>query len=340
MNKENKYIFSIIIPVYNVNEYLNSCIQSVLSQEFKDYEIILIDDGSNDGSEKICDRYSIEYENIKVIHKRNEGPAIARNVGIENSKGKYIIYLDSDDMLVDNALNKCNELVLKDDYDVFLGMKFQILFPGGTIENRINESSFNELHIDILKNIIRLSPISITYIWRNIYKTEFIKKNNIYFKKNILCGEDMDWNTEVFLKANKIKTFDFYTHIYRGNRAGSIVTTCSYSRVKDFYIIVNKWLDYADKIKDKELASEIKKFYSMGFYSNLKYIYGFENKNEFIAEINNSAFWAYPVKLQNKIILTLKKVLGIKFILIILNAGYNFKCYVKKLLISFKLIDR
>lgn len=337
---ENKYLFSIVVPVYNVEQYLDSCIQSVLSQQFKDYEMILVDDGSNDGSEKICDKYANRYENIKVIHKKNEGPAIARNVGIRNAKGKYIIYLDSDDMLIEGALNKCNDLVLNNDYDVFLGQKFKILFPAGTMEERVNESSFDELHKDILKNIIKYSPMSITYIWRNIYKTEFIKKNTIYFKENILCGEDMDWNTEIFLKASKVKTFNFYTHIYRGNRRGSIVTTCSYQRVKDFYIIVDKWINYADKIKEKELLLEIKEFYSVGFYSNLKYIYDFENKTEFITEIKNATFWNYPVKLKNKWILSLKKVFGIKFILIILNLEYKFKCYVKKLLIQFKLIDR
>ena len=338
---KKQYLFSIVIPVYNVKDYLTTCIESILNQQFKNYEIILIDDGSSDGSEVICDTYANKYENIKVIHKINEGPAIARNIGIHNSEGKYIIYLDSDDMLFENCLNDCSELVLNNEnYDVYLGQKFKILFPGGTIEERIDKSKFDELDNDVLKNIIMYSPMSITYIWRNIYRTDFIKENNIYFKENILCGEDMDWNTEVYLKAKKVKTFDFYTHIYRGNRNGSIVTACSYNRVSDFYKIVNKWINYADKIEDRDLEVLLKNFYSKGFYSNLKYIYGFKEKEIFVSEIKNGTFWKYPVTLNNKVISGLKRILGIKVVLKILNLIYKFKISLKKILIKFKLIDR
>lgn len=339
--KKNKYLFSIIIPVYNVNQYLVDCIESILNQNFKDYEILLIDDGSSDGSEKICDTYSKKFENIKVVHKKNEGPAIARNIGLEKSEGKYIIYLDSDDMLVEDCLDNCSKLILNNDnYDVYLGQKFKILFPGGTIEERVDKSNFDELNSDILKRIIMDSPMSITYIWRNIYNADFIKENNIYFKENILCGEDMDWNTEVYLKANKVKIFDFFTHIYRGNRKGSIVTTCSFNKVNDFYKIVNKWINRADKIKDKELVLLLKNFYSKGFYSNLKYIYEFDEKEKIITEISNGDFWNYPVTLNNKIILYFKKFLGIKFILKILNLSYKLKIMIKKILIYLKIIDR
>ena len=88
---------SIIVPVYNVKKYITQCIDSVLNQEYINIELILIDDGSNDGSEIICEEYAQKDDRIKVIHKKNEGQSIARNLGIDIASGKYIFFLDSDD---------------------------------------------------------------------------------------------------------------------------------------------------------------------------------------------------------------------------------------------------
>lgn len=338
--KRNQCFFSIIIPVYNVKDYLEECVNSVLNQTYHNYEIILIDDGSTDGSETICDNFFKTNLNIKVIHKKNEGPAIARNIGLKEAKGNYIIFLDSDDILINNAIEKCNNLILKDDSDVFLGQNFKILFPGGTMENRVTNTKISEVDTDILVNIIKHSPQSITYVWKNIYKTDFIKKNKIYFMPNVLCGEDIDWNTEILLKAKKVKFFDFYTHIYRGNRKGSIVTECSYNRVNDFYKIVDKWIKYSDKIQNNELAICLKNFYSKGFYSNLKYIYEFKEKESLIAKIKDGDFWRYPVTINNKIILIFKNIFGIEFVLKYLNFLYRGKITLKKFLIKLKIIDR
>lgn len=98
--------FTVIIPVYNVAAYLAKCIDSVLKQEFKQYEVILIDDGSTDESGTICDKFAEQDKRIVVIHQKNKGLSAARNIGIENAKGEYILFLDSDDYWHDSsALN-------------------------------------------------------------------------------------------------------------------------------------------------------------------------------------------------------------------------------------------
>lgn len=104
----NVPFFSIIVPVYNVEHYLGECIDSVISQTYEDYEIILIDDGSTDNSGSICDLYKKRFDNkIKVIHQKNGGLSKARNTGIFYAQGIYIIFLDSDDYFLDkNALSK------------------------------------------------------------------------------------------------------------------------------------------------------------------------------------------------------------------------------------------
>lgn len=98
--------FSIIIPVYNVEKYLNECVDSVLNQKNVDYEIILVDDGSTDNSGQICDEYLKKHSNVSVIHKVNGGLSDARNAGLESAEGDYILFVDSDDKIEENSLSK------------------------------------------------------------------------------------------------------------------------------------------------------------------------------------------------------------------------------------------
>ena len=105
-----KLKFSIILPIYNVEKYLPKCVESILSQTFTDYEIILVDDGSTDNSPAICDKFAKEHSNIKVIHKVNGGQSEARNLGADTANGEYIIFIDSDDFIIKNDfLEKINK---------------------------------------------------------------------------------------------------------------------------------------------------------------------------------------------------------------------------------------
>ena len=93
-------LITIIIPVYNVEEYLDCCLNSIEKQTFKDYDVIIVDDGSTDKSSEICDRFAFKKENVKVIHKMNGGLSSARNAGIKAAKGQYLMFIDSDDFLI------------------------------------------------------------------------------------------------------------------------------------------------------------------------------------------------------------------------------------------------
>ena len=109
---------SVIIPVYNVQDYLERCVDSIIKQTYKNIEIILIDDGSHDNSGKICDDYKKKYNNIIVIHKENEGQSIAREYGIKIAKGEYISFVDSDDFLNEKYYEKMIRLLEKSDCDI------------------------------------------------------------------------------------------------------------------------------------------------------------------------------------------------------------------------------
>lgn len=119
--RKESMLFSICIPVYNTSKYLDECLQSVLCQTEKDYEIVLVDDGSTDGSGEICDRYAARYPNIRVIHKENEGLMMTRRRGFKEARGDYFLCLDSDDYwLSDRLLARCKEMIEQNNCDLVL----------------------------------------------------------------------------------------------------------------------------------------------------------------------------------------------------------------------------
>ena len=122
--KENNDLISVIVPVYNVESYLRKCLDSIVGQTYKKLEIILVDDGSTDGSGSICDEYAKEDHRIKVIHKDNDGVSSARNIGIDNVEGKYILFVDADDIVNERYVEILYIELLKHKVDiVFCGIK-------------------------------------------------------------------------------------------------------------------------------------------------------------------------------------------------------------------------
>lgn len=342
MEKE-KYKVTIIIPVYNVKEYLKECIDSIIS--LKGIEIIIIDDGSNDGSEQICNYYQENKKNVKVIHKKNEGPAVARNIGLRMATGKYIAFLDSDDKVKTQELQKVINNICKkqDEEDVLLGEKFTIIFPRKTTKEV--ESKMNLLHADrgtnILEKFLPNSMLSMNYVWLNMYSRKFIIENNIFFDEDVHLGEDTDWLIKVILKANRVNVIENSYYIYRGNRRGSIVTEKTKEAVYGYFKMVERWNDKKMQ-ENSNLEIKIKTFFSEGFFMNLKYIYGYEKnvRNSFINEIENAKFLKYPNSKKSKKIAKNIKTIGIKNTLRILNFKYRVFKNVKNFCIKIKLIDR
>lgn len=216
--KKPKY--SIVIPVYQTKEYLTKCIDSVLAQSYTDFELILIDDGSSDGSSNICDKYKNIDNRIIVKHKNNEGQGQARNDGIQISNGEYIIFIDSDDWWDDrNALSKINNLTQNVDV-VFFELKSVI--SGKIIyQNMLNKlkneyNSGKELIKDLLKNNPSFSWYPVIYA----FKKEIWNKNNISFPKGTYF-EDTATVYKIILNANKIKVLKESFYCYRQERESS-----------------------------------------------------------------------------------------------------------------------
>lgn len=229
LNEEKKV--TIIVPIYNIEKYLKRCIESIINQSYVNIEIILVNDGSTDNSKKIVEEFSDMDERIKIINKPNGGLSSARNTGLEISSGDYIMFVDGDDWIDKNCVEKCLENI-EQDTDV-------VLFPyireyiGKSIKNEIyrNDKIYfkdEEVKEKILKRLFgingedlkrpdRLEDISTA--WGKMYKANLIKDEK-FTDTQIIGTEDLWFNVNVFLKAKYVVfTKDTYYHYYKENEA-------------------------------------------------------------------------------------------------------------------------
>ncbi len=211
--------FSIIVPIYKVEECLERCVKSLVNQTEKDIEIILVDDGSPDKCPKMCDEFAKMDNRIKVIHKENGGLSDARNAGLDVAKGEYVLFVDSDDYITENACERLGEFA-KDSVDILVG---DLEVIGGTNYYKHNPSllgkvlSSEQYLIKALETHTFPAPA-----WLNAYRREFLLENELFFKCGIL-HEDEQFTPRAFLFASTViyTGVNFYRYIIR---EGSITT--------------------------------------------------------------------------------------------------------------------
>ena len=181
-------LISIIVPVYNAEKTIKKCIDSILSQTYKKFELILVNDGSTDNSLNILREYETLNERIIIISQENSGVSVTRNKGINIAKGDYIVFVDSDDYIVENGLEiLVNEIELNDKLDLVISGFYSIKNSTNRYLNAILENKiFNNLDFLLNEKLFKF----ISTPWGKVYKTEIIKNNNIQFDKNLSLGED------------------------------------------------------------------------------------------------------------------------------------------------------
>ncbi|MFY8331105.1 glycosyltransferase family 2 protein [Vagococcus carniphilus] len=208
-------IFSIIIPIYNVENCLESTLESVLKQTKKNYEVLLIDDGSTDKSSDICKKYCNEENNWFYFKKQNGGLSDARNYGLKKAKGEYIIFLDGDDQIIEET-TKYFEKVIEDntELDVITGLGERVEENKNTnFEVTLREGIYDGetyFFTEMSANTLNMA------VWLRIYSKKYLKKNNLWFKFNRL-HEDEEFSPRVLLEAKKIyvTNFLFYKYLIR-----------------------------------------------------------------------------------------------------------------------------
>ena len=224
MESKLNIVVSIIVPVYKVELYLALCIDSLLQQTYSDLQIILVDDGSPDQSPYICDTYMKKDKRIQVIHKENAGVAAARNTGLNAARGKYILFIDADDMILPSA---CADLVRRAERysaDVVMGNYYWVDENG----KAMGDSGSVQLHKDVdgilsgqeyLLNSLQDKTYS-CIVCKNLYQRRFLLEHNLYFIPGILC-EDEEWMPRVLKAAQRIIEFvpPFYQYRMRPDSA-------------------------------------------------------------------------------------------------------------------------
>lgn len=175
---------SVIVPVYKAEQYLHRCVDSILSQSYTDFELILVDDGSPDKSGKICDEYAVKDIRVKVIHKENGGVSIARNVGIEHANGEWITFIDSDDYIEQGFLS-----IPEDSVEDMLIQNYTILRKDGPTEVKFEHGVIPFAN---LKNFINNKVVDLIFRvpWAKFFKRRIITSNNILFTDGVRIGED------------------------------------------------------------------------------------------------------------------------------------------------------
>lgn len=260
------YKLSIVIPVYNLENYIDQCIDSILKQYRKDIEIILVNDGSTDTSLSICKTYQKENLNIKIIDKKNGGVSSARNLGLEVAKGKYIFFLDGDDYLVEKAIDKIiNKISEEPDKDIYIGGKSYhfndniLSMDSNFIDiKRVNGKSCNEIFTYILGE----STNTEWAVWRYIFKKEYLESNNLKFDKEIDLGEDLLFVANSIINTNNISVLNFPIIYYRLDSANSITKKLTSKKIKMNLIVCNKIIKISN---DYNFSKKQKKYIGRRF---------------------------------------------------------------------------
>lgn len=218
--------FSVLIPVYNVEEYLTECLESVINQSYQDFEVILVDDGSTDKSGKICDEWLNRYpEKVKVIHKQNQGLISARRVGIENANGDFCIFVDSDDFIELNLLETVYSFLEKDDAIDVLIYSFRYYRNGKYAERFHPIASDGEIWKGLKKKELYEKIVfssDINSLWTKAVRTDVLKSDPTdytkFFGKNM--GEDLLQSLYIITAANVVSYVDRELYNYRINANG------------------------------------------------------------------------------------------------------------------------
>lgn len=198
---------SVVIPVYNSEKYVKACLKSVQKQDHTELEIIIVNDGSTDSSAAICENLAKDDRRIQVIHQKNQGVSSARNCGLMEASGKYICFVDSDDLVKENHISNMLETISMDkEIEIVFGTH-SYLYENRTLERVLRWKEGIYKNFEVLPRIVddgTLTGILFGSVCGALYTTEFLKKNEVYFDENIIINEDGIFNIKAVMQAKAI----------------------------------------------------------------------------------------------------------------------------------------
>lgn len=255
----NKIFFSIIIPVYNGEKHIEKCIQKLLKQTYDKFEIIIINDGSTDKTSKIVNEYTFLDDRVKLINKENQGVSVSRNTGIKNAHGDYILFVDSDDYLDEDALSILNSLLVIQKCDLLI-YGFNVLGSSNRFNDtktlRVLSRNREVSKEEFLKALVSTKNNVLGYIWRAAYSRDMIITNNILFPDGIKISEDYMFLLNAANSSKKIIISDKELYYYCINEESMSIKYIP-SLLEDMNF-VNKWM-YNEVVSNNE-------YLLMGYY--------------------------------------------------------------------------
>ena len=255
--------FSVVVPVYNVKDYLAECVDSILGQSFTDFELILVDDGSKDGSGALCDAYAAKDTRVKVIHKENGGQSTARNAGIRAASGEYAVFLDSDDFIDTPEFFAELHDALKESADVAVFRYYKYFSPEKKSDCGVSLAGISfENKGQFLAELVRRDAFFCS-CWSKATRLALLKENDISFDETLRC-EDMDWYYRVVSVAQSFTVLDKPYINYR-QRENSVTSAFNPKSISDYVITIEKWYARLDQTEDplerEALLSSLAKLY-------------------------------------------------------------------------------
>lgn len=323
--------FSIVIPIYNVESYLHECVDSVLGQTFRNFEVILVDDGSPDHCPQICDEYAEQDCRVKVIHKRNGGLSEARNFGVREAQGRYLMFLDSDDYWDDpGALEGIYETIEKNDSaaDVVL-FQAKLLYPDGSMIPDCGKFSedFNAMEPEQALSYMSENGLLIGSACSKVINRAFFVENDLFFKVGIK-SEDIDWIIRVANCLPKYLYTDQYFYIYRKGRSESITANVDAVYLNQFADMLDGFAAkfvYTNETARKCLLSLVAYEYSILVAKAANLANGHEKKHIIAKVKKQQGILQYDMHPKVRKINMVKKLIGFDLVMFLLGAYLKYR---------------
>jgi glycosyltransferase involved in cell wall biosynthesis/DNA-binding MarR family transcriptional regulator len=224
---------SIIVPVYNAEKSIARCVDSILHQEYEDFELILVDDGSKDGSPAILDAYAKQDARVKVIHKPNSGVSSTRNLALDQAKGKYIQFLDADDWIPDNSTKMMVRDAVDKDVDLVVGDFYRVV--GKNVSRKGSIISNDVMTLQEFAEKMMNSPSDFYYgvLWNKLYKNEIIQNYNVRMDEDLSWCEDFIFNLEYLLHVKTVSALQIPVYYYVKTEGSLVAKSMSLTKIVD-----------------------------------------------------------------------------------------------------------
>ena len=268
-------LLSIIIPIYNVQNYITRCLESILCQDLRDVEILIVNDGSTDGSIDVAQKFKESSNAIQIISQKNGGVASARNTGIQHARGKYIMFVDADDQIMDFTISSIRNLLISyENVDCIVGNRRTFYEDTHEIDNLSSLIDISRIHDhsgqEVLEYLYNDTNIVMYEVWKYCVRRSLIVDNQVYFTPGSQMGEDFEWTSKVLYFSNKCLYLAGNHYIYTCNRKDSLMNQYSSKRLNDLLEVNDRLYTFAVEHQNQPLINAVARSLSMVLLPDLE----------------------------------------------------------------------